>query len=92
MTGVTVTAVMKNDDRNNAHDDNHLSGNTNNHDNDTGVCKINGVFVVTRCWKTNGTTTINNSNNTVYFANTGNNNDDDNNAKSDTNNNDSTND
>ena len=37
----------------------------------TGVCKINGVFVVVFCWKTDGITTINNNNNTVYFANTG---------------------
>ena len=37
----------------------------------TGVCKINRVFVVVCCSKTNGITTTNNNNNTVYFANTG---------------------
>ena len=37
----------------------------------TGVCKINGAFVVDCCWKTNGRTTVNNNDNTVYFANTG---------------------
>ena len=37
----------------------------------TGVCKINGVFIVVNCCYSIGFTTTNNNINTVYFPSTG---------------------
>ena len=49
------------------------TGTTTINNNDTGVCKINGVVIVADCCYSIGFSTTNNKN-TVYFANTGNNN------------------